>query len=156
MIEENAKVVSVTDSGVLVETQRATACGNCKAKSGCGTHTIENFLEKKNRNQFLVRQLFPVAIGDEVIIGLQESALLKGSLAVYIVPLVGFIGGGFFGELLSDQLSVINKEWFTIVTAGFGLMLGIVWLRLFNMSLKHRSEFEPILVRHANKIPIKT
>jgi sigma-E factor negative regulatory protein RseC len=90
VIEETAIVVAVEGQTIWVETQRQTACGQCAANKGCGSAVWQKVLGKK-RNILPVTGDLPVNVGDKVIIGVNEDSLVKGSIAVYAVPVVSMI-----------------------------------------------------------------
>jgi len=124
VIEEHALVVALNAEGVWVETQRRSVCGSCAVNKGCGTATLAKVLGNK-RSQ--VRALNPkstsVTVGDEVIIGINEQALVRGSLAVYIVPLLALFVFGVLGQMLGTQLLIESHEGMTIVFSLIGLAL---------------------------------
>jgi len=148
MIEERAQVVAVDEADVWVETQRRTACGQCAANKGCGTATLSKVLGAK-RN--CVRALNPtatsVAIGDEVIIGIDERALVRGSLAVYTAPLVTLFVFGLLGQTLSDQLQMAQADVLPIFFGLFGLLLGFLWVRRFTRMIGRDNRYQPVLLR---------
>ncbi len=122
MIEEKGRVLSVDDGAVWVETVRRSTCGTCSARAGCGQHLLER-LGAKSRQGFiraLTRDLH--CVGDEVVVAIPESAVVRGSLWVYAVPLAGL----FAGALLAQQTGVgepgLIAAAFTGLAAGFGLV----------------------------------
>jgi sigma-E factor negative regulatory protein RseC len=84
----------------------------------------------------------PLRVGDEVMVGLAESALIKGSVAVYIVPLSLMLGGAVFGELTFSA----TGESMTVLLGGIGLMAGLVWLRTFSHSIRTDRRFQPVVL----------
>lgn len=149
MIEEHAQVIQVDQNNeVWVETQRRSACGQCAANKGCGTATLAKVVGNK-RSQ--VRALNPhatsVAVGDEVIIGINEQALVRGSLAVYAVPLLALFVFGFLGQLLTVQLLMTNQDILPIVFGLIGLLLGFVWVRRFTRAITDNDRYQPVLLR---------
>ncbi len=149
MIEEHAQVVALDQNNeVWVETQRRSACGQCAANKGCGTATLAKVLGNK-RSQ--VRALNPkstqVSVGDEVIIGINEQALVRGSLAVYAVPLLTLFVFGFLGQLLSVQLLMTNQDILPIVLGLIGLLLGFAWVRRFTRVIIDDDRYQPVLIR---------
>ncbi|MDX2503036.1 MAG: SoxR reducing system RseC family protein [Gammaproteobacteria bacterium] len=124
MIEEQATVVDREGDYVWVQTQRQSSCGQCSAKGGCGTQVLAKFLANKAA---YVRCLnsHDVKIGDKVIIGIEESALLSGSFLMYLLPLLIMI-------LFAGLAAFISRLWwpgltdFLAVVAAFsGLILGL-------------------------------
>jgi sigma-E factor negative regulatory protein RseC len=148
MIEEHAQVVALNADGVWVETQRRTACGQCAANKGCGTATLAKVLgNKRSRVRALNPKATSVAVGDEVIIGIDEQALVRGSLAVYTLPLLTMFVFGLLGQVLGTQLLLESLEPVTIGFSVFGLILGFVWVRFFTRRIASDERYQPILLR---------
>lgn len=148
MIEEHAQVVALNADGVWVETQRRTACGQCAANKGCGTATLAKVLgNKRSRVRALNPNATSVAVGDEVIIGIDEQALVRGSLAVYTLPLLTMFIFGLLGQVLGTQLLSESLELMIIAFSIFGLILGFVWVRLFTRRIASDERYQPVLLR---------
>ena len=148
MIEERAQVVALNAEGVWVETQRRTACGQCSANKGCGTATLAKVLgNKRSRVRALNPKATSVAVGDEVVIGIDEQALVRGSLAVYTVPLLSLFVFGLLGQLLGTQLLFGDSEWLSIGLSIFGLILGFAWVRRFTGRIASDERYQPVLLR---------
>ena len=147
MIEETARVVEVGADGVWVETSRQSSCGSCSSKGGCGTATLGKVLGQKP-NRIRVLGELQVAVGDQVVIGINDGALLRGSLAVYMVPLLGLIGGALFGQWLALQLE-LTAELGEVVVGGIGLLAGLGWLRIFSRRVSASADYTPVLLRRA-------
>lgn len=140
MIEERAQVSSVHDDQVWVETERQSTCGACAANKGCGTAVLGKvFGARQMRVQ--VRSQIPLQVGDEVVIGIDENALVKGSLAVYVVPLLMMFLGALCGSWLT------GSEHFSVVMGLGGLLIGFAWLRVFGLRIRGDSHFQPVVVR---------
>ncbi|MBN4079066.1 SoxR reducing system RseC family protein [Beggiatoa alba] len=154
MIEEHARVVALNADDVWVETQRRSACGTCAVNKGCGTATLAKVLGNK-RSQ--VRALNPkatvVTVGDEVIIGIDERALVRGSLAVYIVPLLALFMFAGLGQVLGTQLLFENPELASIVFGLLGLALGFVWVWRFTRHIGNDQRYQPVLLRRV--LPVR-
>ena len=99
MIEQQARVISVQGDQLMLEAETQTACGACEVKSGCGTSVLAKWLGRKFTH-FNAKNTVNASVGDEVIVGLSESALLTGSVVIYLWPLLGM----FFFALAADQL----------------------------------------------------
>lgn len=148
MIEEHAQVIALEDDDVWVQTQRRSACGQCAANKGCGTATLSKVLgNKRSRVRALNPRATPVAVGDEVIIGINEQALVRGSLAVYTVPLLSLFVFGFLGQILSAQLLMTNHDILPIVLGLSGLLLGFFWVRRFTRGIAKDARYQPVLLR---------
>ncbi len=148
MIEEHARVARVTDDGVYVETQRKNACSSCKASAGCGNALLDSVFAGKSQ---LLRVLPYAGLkqGDEVIIGLHEDALLKGSFMVYSLPLVFMLVSAVLVTLLLPSAA---DGW--VILAGLaGLLAGFAWLRYYSRSIRFDERYQPVILRKANRQP---
>ena len=147
MIEEHARVVAFEGDDVWVETQRKSACGQCAANKGCGTAVLGKVLgNKSTRVRILNPKATKVSIGDEIVVGIEEQALVRGSLAVYIAPLLALFLFGLLGDVLASQLNVIKPDIFVIIFSLFGLGLGFIWVKWFSRAISGDSQYQPVLL----------
>ena len=154
MIEEHAHVVALESNAVWVETQRRTACGQCAANKGCGTATLAKVLgNKRNCVRTLNSNNAQVMVGDEVIIGIDEQALVRGSLAVYTVPLLALFVFALLGQVLSVQLLMTNQDILPIGLGFLGLLLGFFWVRRFTRVISDDERYQPVLLRRV--LPVR-
>ena len=148
MIEEQAKVVALENGSVWIETQRRSACGGCSVNHSCGTAMLGKILGvKRSRVRALNPDATQVSVGDEVIIGISEQALVKGSLAIYTLPLISLFLFALLGEILASQLSIQNEDHVTIVFGVLGLLVGFAWVKRFSKVVSTDSNYQPILLR---------
>lgn len=147
MIEESGRVVATDGDSAWVETSRRSSCGSCEAK-GCGTGTLSQILGRKTQ-QLRVNNPVGAEPGDQVVLGINESALLKGSVAVYLLPLLALLFGGLFGEAVASQLQ-LEGEGATILSALAALGLSLLWLRRFNRRAAKDEQFSAVILRRDN------
>lgn len=155
MIKEHAQVIALDENNdVWVETQRRSACGQCAANKGCGTATLAKVLgNKRSRVRTLNPNATSVAVGDEVVIGINEQALVRGSLAIYAAPLLSLFVFGLLGQVLSAQLLMTNHDILPIVLGLSGLLLGFVWVRRFTREIANDERYQPVLIRRV--LPVR-
>jgi sigma-E factor negative regulatory protein RseC len=147
MIEERAQVVAFEGDDVWVETQRKSACGQCAANKGCGTATLAKVLgNKRTRVRVLNPKATKVSIGDEIVVGIEEQALIRGSLAIYIAPLLALFLFGILGDLLAAQLNIVKPDAFIIIFSLTGLGLGFIWVKRFSRVISSDSRYQPVLL----------
>jgi sigma-E factor negative regulatory protein RseC len=146
MIEETARVVGCEGRFAWVETQRASTCGGCAANKGCGTATLAKVLGQRRTRTRVLNEL-RAGVGEQVVIALPEQALVRGALAVYLVPLLGLLGGALFGSYLAGRLLVEHPDLFSILFGGLGLASGIAWLRYYARSIREDARYQPVIVR---------
>ena len=142
MIEESARVISVDGEHIWVETQRKSVCGSCSAQKGCGTASLEKVLGKR-RTQVMVLSQIAVSPGDEVMIGIQESALLRGSFALYGIPLLLML----LGAVIAEALVLSQTELPVVMGALFGLLGGLLYVALFSRKTQLDPRYQPVILR---------
>ena len=158
MIEEHAQVVGIDNSTVWVEAQRQSSCSRCAANKGCGNAVFQKLFGNKQNVFPVVKNnvdRLPVEVGDEVVIGIEEHALVKNSFIVYAMPVLFIIIFGALGETFAENLWSTSKELASIIGALFGLMISVVILRLYNRVAVKAGGSQPVLLRrvdHANQL----
>lgn len=145
MLEEQARVVRVDAGEVWVETRRQSTCSGCAASAGCGSGVLAQVLGRRNP---LVRVLSSQSLqpGDEVLIGIQESALIQASLAVYLLPLVLMLVGALAGVYAHNQ-GLVDGEWLSVLLAALGFLVGLRWLVGFTRRIRLDPRFQPVVLR---------
>lgn len=145
MIEENARVIAIEGEIAWVETRRKSTCGGCSAKNSCGSSLLERFVGQRN-NRLAVSRVADIHEGDEVVLGLDESKLLRGSFAVYMLPLLlmllmamlapGLVPGQWLGSEAASVLGGLS-----------GLGLGLFWLKGYAKRALIDGRFRPVILR---------
>ncbi len=122
MIEEFAVVTHRINENVTLEIERRTACGLCGQKRGCGNATWGKLLGHKS-SQFIAKNAIGANVGDSVVVGIEEGAVLSSVFYLYIVPLLTML----IATVLADVL--LDNEFYVIVAALIGLLLGFAWVK---------------------------
>ena len=99
MIEEQAQVVDIKGDQLVLQAQTKSACGSCAANKGCGTSVLSKVVGRKFTH-FQARNDVNANIGDTVIVGISEDALLKGSTMIYIVPVLSMLVFALLADFL--------------------------------------------------------
>ena len=141
MIEEQGRVVAVEAGAVWVETLRRSTCSSCSANAGCGQGLMEKLGVGRQRG--LVRALcdLQLQVGDAVVIGVREELLVRGSLLVYLLPLLCL----FAAAVLAQQWGLAEP---LVILAGFaGLAMGWLLVRWRSRLTAHEPALQPVVVR---------
>lgn len=148
MVEEKAIVIGIEGNTVWVETQRKAVCDTCAVNKGCGTALLSKILgNKRSRLQALSNNL-SFSVGDEVIIGLQERALVRGSMLVYGLPLLLMLLAALLAEVAAKHwLGATSTELLTIVVGGAGLFAGLLYLHRYSRRIAHDPRYQPVVLR---------
>jgi sigma-E factor negative regulatory protein RseC len=150
MIEERALILSLdklsgdssSSSTATLEIERKTACGLCGQTRGCG-NSIWGKLFAHRSTAFKAQNRINAKVGDSVIVGINEKALLKSALLLYIVPLVSL----FIGAILAAQFKQTDAS--EIIGAALGLVLGLLWVKGHTMSSRYFTLQQPEILRLA-------
>jgi sigma-E factor negative regulatory protein RseC len=122
MIEEYAIVTKSAGTTATLEIERRTACGLCGQKRGCGNATWGKMLGHDSHD-FTAENQINAQVGDSVVVGIDEQAVLNSAFFLYVVPLVGLL----IGTLLADYL--FKNQFYVILGAVLGLVLGFLWVK---------------------------
>ncbi len=148
MIEETALVVECNGAQAWVETQRSSTCGSCAARKDCGTGALSKVLGRKTVHLRVLNRI-DAKPGEEVVVGLNEGALVRGSIVVYILPLLCLFLFALLGQFLAAQLKFDSTQLASIFFGGIGLALGMLWVRRFSMKISQNPRYQPVILRRA-------
>lgn len=102
LLRESGVVSSIEGDFAYVEAQRQSGCSGCASSSGCGTSALATLFTSTSQSAIKVRNTHNVQVGDQVLLTLDESRLIKHSFMAYGVPLIGL----FLFAVLFSMLSV--------------------------------------------------
>lgn len=150
MIEEEATVLRADARIAYVQAVRRSACGSCEAAGGCGTSLLDRFLGRRPPRLEVDNHL-GVGVGDSVVIGVPEGAMLRAAAAAYLGPLAGLILGAVAGRHWplaggSEALSLLGAA------AGFAFALWLV--ARYSRTLARDPRFRPVLLRRQGREPV--
>lgn len=122
MIEERAQVQGVHNGLVMVTAGAKQGCPTCAQGRGCAGGVLGRLANRKTRRVHVGNpQGIAVQPGDWVRIGLDESALVKGAMLVYLLPLVAMLlaaallhaaGAGEGVITVGALLALVGGFWF--------------------------------------------
>lgn len=142
MLTEPGRVVAQGEGFVWVETERRSSCGACAARHGCGT----GLLARRGAGPVLVRawsgkslKSRDVKLGDEVMLAMDESAFLLGSVTLYLLPLFGLLAGALLLR------SLVPGDPAAVAGAVLGLLSGAAAARVLARVRLSGPRFEPVL-----------
>lgn len=143
MIEEEAVVARTEEGRIWVEKPRKSACGGCMQR--CASATVDQYLGAPIiRLQAFSR--IEVQVGDRVMLGIEEDAIVKGSFWAYLIPLLGL----FFGAILGDIVaSALNPPFTSDGLSAFGGVIGLVlsFVLLKFTRVLSRDNLHPVILR---------
>jgi sigma-E factor negative regulatory protein RseC len=142
MIIETGTVVSVEPEGLWVETISKTVCGSCKAEKGCGQSLMAKWAGHNSYIWVLLEGRDPAIYhqGDSIRIGIPEEVVAKGSMVIYILPLLVMVGFTFLAD------SLLGNELITVFSAIAGLVIGGGLVRWHAYKNRLNPNLQPVLV----------
>jgi len=145
MIEEQAQVIEIKGSVLFLQAQTQSACGSCAANKGCGTSLLSKIVGRKFTH-FQADNSVNADVGDTVVVGLSEDALLKGSLVMYVIPILAML----LFALLADYFLAAATQYRDLMTAATAIM-GLVFGSLVSKWYFSRQSsvhlFAPVVLR---------
>ena len=147
MIETEAVIVKIDADVAFVETQRQSGCGHCDTQKGCATSTLSKFFGAKPA---FFKALNPVnaAVGDVVVIGVADGAVLKSALAIYFMPLIFVLAGAGLGNFLTPTGA--NQDFNAMIGAALGLVVSYIWIKRYTSAVGSNKYFQPVVLRKAS------
>ncbi len=145
MIEEQALVIGVEGDSAMLEIVRRSPCGLCGQTRGCGVSVFGRLLGHRN-NVFKAVNILNARIGDHVVVGVDEKALLASSLMVYGIPLALLLAGAAVGTWLAPT----GGDVWPLAGAGLGLSVGLLWLRSRATKRGLDARYRPVILRQAD------
>ena len=142
MIEERGQVVAVDGRSLLLETVKKSACQACTAKNVCG-HGLKRPSSDNSVSHRPIRALCDISVnvGDTVVIGIPDSAMLQASFWLYLVPLLFFVVALFFGHWLA------LSEVFLMVVSLLGLALGFFFTAIRWRNVNRQRQWQPVVLK---------
>lgn len=128
MIEETATVVAIAADNVTVTSELKSACSGCQQVDNCGSGQVAKAFPQKQLT-LTVKSNLPVKLGDKIVLGLNESALLSSAWQVYLWPLLGLIFASWIGQSLLNQAIIIH-EVIVILLAFIGGFVGFLLAKI--------------------------
>lgn len=147
MIEEQGRVMAIEHGAVWIEVLGKTACSGCTASVGCGQGLLEGLGAGRQRKRIRALSVMPLKVGDSVVVGIREDFLLRSTLAVYLLPLLGLF------------ISAIVAQWFgfgepLVIFAAF-LGFASVWAVVRSASRRQMRDpaLQPVVLRALPGVP---
>lgn len=147
-MREKACVVDINGDQAEVVVTRHSACSKCDKDCILGMEESH----EKDSISIEVKNDKNAEIGDTVSIELKDSSLVMGSLIIYLIPLLFFVGGYFIGVRLNFLMGSISNELSGIITSFVFLYISFLFTRRIDKKIsksnKFKSEMVGIIKKH--------
>ncbi len=151
MIETEAIVVKIEHAVAYVQAERKSSCSGC-SESSCGTSVLANYFGQK-APLYRASNEVGAKVGDRVVVGLDESALFKGTLLLYLFPLLLLFVGAVAGSALA--VSAEAKDGYSIAGAFIGLAAGFLGLKFLSSKMGLGRQFQPVILSRVVDMPVR-
>lgn len=137
-MKQLAEVVKINGDKALVKINRQSACQNCHRE--CLLAGNEHEMKEI---EVEVDNPIGASTGETVYLEMGEGHLVIASLLVYVVPILGLIGGYFIGAWMG--LRFLNLTENSAGISGSFILFFLVFLiiRLFDVKIKSNKGFHP-------------
>ena len=143
VIEGIARVVAIDDRLAWLEPEQMTSCGGCASSMLCGDKGMGTTASRLEMRRFSLVNDHGLRVGERVIVGVSERALLKASATAYALPLATTLGAGLLAQ------AWVGSDGVTMVTSLIGLGVGLLAARWVAGWLGARGQLAPRFIRRA-------
>lgn len=122
MIEEVVKVLDIQREYMWVEGVQRSACQSCAAQQGCGQTFLARFKVDPVRLRVALngRKATDFHVGQNVTIGIADHVVVRGSLLIYLLPLLLLLLGVGLGDtLFANELAAVICGLLALFGGGF-------------------------------------
>ncbi|MDO8464679.1 MAG: SoxR reducing system RseC family protein [Gallionella sp.] len=143
MVEGIAQVVAVEGSMVWLVPEVGSSCGGCASASACGSKGIGTMASRLDARRFQLVNDAGLRVGERVVVGIRENALLRASITAYVIPLATLLSAGALAQW------AIGSDLATMAAMFTGLAIGLLFARIGAGRLMVKGELAPRFLRRA-------
>ncbi len=142
MVESHAVVRRYDSHWAYLQAERKSTCSSCSVSHGCGTASLASLFKDRGVD-LRIENTFDARVGDRIVIGLSDHALLGASLLAYMVPLAGLLLGAVAASSAGYGGGISAIAGFAGLGAGF-------WIGSRLRGAKG-NRFKPVFLRRAGE-----
>ena len=143
IVEGIAQVVAVDGNVAWLVPEQTTSCGSCASASACGAKGIGTTASRLELRRFQLVNDSNLVVGERVVVGIRENALIKASITAYVIPLSTLLIAGALAQWAA------GNDFITMAAMFSGLALGLWFARIGAGRLLVRGELAPRFLRRA-------
>lgn len=144
LTEGIAQVVAVEGNLAWLIPESGSSCGGCSSAAACGSKGIGTIASRLEARRFQLVNDAGLRIGERVVVGISENAVLRASVTAYVIPLATLLGAGALAQ------SVAGSDAITMAAMLAGLVLGLWLARVRAGRLLARGDLAPRFLRRAS------
>lgn len=143
MVEGIAQVVAIEGTVAWLVPEQTTSCGGCASASACGSKGIGTTASRLELRRFQLVNDADLRVGERVVVGIREHALLRASITAYVIPLVALLIAGVLAQWAA------HNDIVTMVAMFAGFALGLWFARKGAERLMTMGDLAPCFLRRA-------
>lgn len=144
MTEGIAQVVELEGNMAWLVPESGSSCGGCSSAAACGSKGIGTVSSRLEERRFQLVNDVGFRVGERVVVGVSENAVLKASITAYVIPLTTLLAAGVLAQW------AVGSNMVTMLTMLAGLVLGLWLSRVRAGHLMARGELAPRFLRRAS------
>lgn len=144
MVEGTAHVVAVEGNMAWLVPESGSSCGGCASASACGSKGIGTTASRLEARRFQLVNDVDLRVGERVVVGIRENALLRASITAYVIPLTTLLLAGALAQWAAGSDTI------TMIAMLAGLVFGLGLARLGAGRLLVRGDLAPHFIRRAS------
>ncbi len=137
-MKETGKIIEITGEEMLVEIENGENCANCGLCSSITGHAKKVISHKTLDN---------AVVGEYVIIEIPDDAVLKSSIIIFLLPVIGIFTGILSAYLLKDLIKIE----FNLLLASLILMFIAVSFILIRIIDKRSKIKDSLIIKRVNE-----
>ena len=145
MVEEQGVIVSLDGQMANIAPLTQAGCQSCSSSGACGTTLLKPLFGNKQR-MLAAENTINAKPGDQVVIGLNRTALVFASLMVYLLPLILLVAGAIFGAAAAHTFSIEDAELVSILCGLGAASLTFIIVNRVVKSAYFSAFFEPVIL----------
>jgi sigma-E factor negative regulatory protein RseC len=143
LVEGIAQVVAVEGNMVWLVPESGTSCGGCASAAACGSKGIGTISSRLEQRRFQLANEAGLQVGERVVVGIRENAVLRASITAYAIPLATLLIAGTLAQW------VAGNDFVTMAAMLSGLGFGLWLARVRAGQLMARGDLAPRFLRRA-------
>ena len=143
MNEGIAHVVSLEGNVAWLVPEQTGSCGGCAASGSCGAKGIGTIASRLEYRRFKIDNEANLAVGERVVIGIPDNALIKASITAYAIPLATLLLAGALAQWR------FGNDLATMAAMVVGLLVGLGFSRVGAGHLLMQGNLAPRFLRRA-------
>ncbi len=143
MNEGIAHVVAVEGNAAWLEPEQTGSCGGCAASGSCGAKGIGTMASRLEYRRFKIDNEANLVVGERVVIGIPDNALIKASITAYAIPLATLLLAGALAQWR------FGNDLATMAAMVAGLLVGLGFSRVGAGHLLMQGDLAPRFLRRA-------